>query len=244
MTPACTAVIIVGNGERRNAMSVEDWQHLRTVSNTLDPTVHAVVIRGHGDMFCSGSDMREWQHASGQEVDVTFAVMEAALQAVEAISVPTVAMIQGAATGAGCQLALACDIQLAARSSRIGMPVAQLGILLSAPFATRLSMRIGPARAKELLYSGRLLNAEEAAAIGLISRVVEDEDLEGELNALLKTWNGQPITTLRAAKAAVNAGLAPIVEAARQTPATPSSDPEELPQRVHTFLHRNGSGAQ
>jgi enoyl-CoA hydratase/carnithine racemase len=239
-----TAVITVGTGARRNAMSIADWRRLEAMVGTLEPTVRAVVVRGYGDMFCSGSDMREWQHASAEQVDASFAQMEAALQAVEAIPVPTVAVVAGAATGAGCQLALACDVQLVARSARVGMPVAQLGILLSAAFATRLSVRVGPARAKELLYSGRLLHAEDAAAMGLISRAVQDTELETELESLLATWRAQPVSALRAAKAAVNTGVAPVVEAARQAPGSPSSDPDELPRRVQTFLHRNGSGAQ
>jgi enoyl-CoA hydratase/carnithine racemase len=239
-----TAVLTVGTGARRNALSGADWHRLRTVSGTLGETVHAVVIQGHGDMFSSGSDMRQWQHATGPEVDAGFARMEAALRAVEAIPVPTVAVVRGAATGAGCQLALACDVQLVARSARIGMPVAQLGILLSAAFATRLSVRVGPARAKELLFSGRLVGAEEAAGIGLISRVVDDQDMTAELDTLLKTWTAQPASALRAAKAAVNAGIAPITEAARRTPATPSSDPAELPHRVRSFLRRNVPGVE
>jgi enoyl-CoA hydratase/carnithine racemase len=225
-------------------MGSADWRRLQTAASTLSRTVHAVVVRGYGDMFCAGSDMREWQDASGAQVDASFAQMEAALQAVEAIPVPTVAVVQGAATGAGCQLALACDVQLVARSARVGMPVAQLGILLSAAFATRLSVRVGPARAKELLFSGRLLAAPEAAAIGLVSRAIDDEDLEPELNALLKTWGAQPTSALRAAKAAVNAGVAPAIEAARRAQHKPSSDPEELPHRVHTFLHRNNSDTE
>jgi len=238
------AVLTVGTGARRNAMGIADWHCLQTAARGLAErsTVRAVVLRGHGDVFCAGSDLREWDGACAEQVDASFAQMEAALVAVEGIGVPTVAVVQGAATGAGCQLALACDVQLVARSARIGMPVAQLGILLSAAFATRLTVRVGPARAKELLYSGRLLSAEDAAAVGLVTRVVDDGDLETELHALLDVWRAQPTAALRAAKAAVNAGLTPLTEAAGRVPDSPSADRLELARRVRAFLHRNDDG--
>ena len=110
-------------------------------------------------------------------------------------------MVEGAATGAGCLLALACDNQLVARSALVGMPVVRLGILLSPAFATRLSLRVGPARAKELLYTGRVLGADEAAAVGLVGRVVDDGSLESELATVLDAWRAQPVTALRGREA-------------------------------------------
>ena len=92
-------------------------------------------------------------------------LLEKALQAIEDLPVPTVAVVEGVATGAGCQLALACDLQLMNGSARIGMPIARLGLLVPATFANRMSLRIGPSRTKDLLYGGRLLTAEQAGAI-------------------------------------------------------------------------------
>lgn len=141
------ATVVVGDGQRRNALDTEGWQTLRRTVTALPDDLRAVVLRGHGHTFCSGSDLREWDGADGERVDASFAAMEAALQAVESVPVPTLAVVEGAATGAGCLLALACDTQLVTRSARVGMPVARLGILLSPAFATRLTLRVGPARA-------------------------------------------------------------------------------------------------
>jgi len=145
-------------------------------------------------------------------------------------------VVEGAAMGAGCLLALACDTQLVARSALVGMPVVRLGILLSPAFATRLSLRVGPARAKELLYTGRVLGADEAAAVGLVGRVVDDGSLESELATVLDAWRAQPVTALRAAKRAVDTGLAPLTAAAQKAPVGPSSDRHEMTRRARDFL--------
>ena len=230
------AVLGVGDGRRRNALDTTGWDALRHSVVGLPDEVAAVVVRGVGTTFCAGSDLREWDGAGPAQVDASFAAMEGALRAVEAVPVPTLAVVAGAATGAGCLLALACDTQLVARSAVIGMPVARLGILLSPAFATRLSLRVGPARAKELLYTGRILGAAEAADIGLVGRVVDDAALEAELATVLDVWRAQPTASLRAAKRAVDAGLAPLTEAARVAPPGPSSDRAEMTRRVRAFL--------
>ena len=231
-----TATVRVGDGQRRNALDSAGWDALRRAVTTLPGDLRAVVVRGVGGTFCAGSDLREWDGADPAVVDASFAAMEAALRAVEAVPVPTLAVVQGAATGAGCLLALACDTQLVARTARLGMPVVRLGILLSPAFATRLSLRVGPARAKELLYTGRVLGADEAADLGLVVRVVDDTALEAEVATVLTAWRAQPATALRAAKLAVDTGLIPLTAAAGAVGPGPSSDRLEMTRRVHDFL--------
>ena len=116
------------------------------------------------------------------------------------------------------------------------MPVAQLGILLSPAFATRLTLRVGPARTKELLYTGRILTADDAAGIGLVGRVVDDAGLDAELATVLDAWRAQPVSALRAAKRAVDTGLAPLTAAALTAPVGPSSDRQVMTRRVSDFL--------
>ena len=238
---AGVAVVRVGDGTRRNALTTHGWDTLGEAVARLAtrPDLTAVVIRGTGNTFCAGSDLNEWDGADGATVDASFAAMEGALRAVEAVPAPTLAVVTGAATGAGCLLALACDTQLVARSAVIGMPVARLGILLSPAFATRLTLHIGPARTKDLLYSGRILAADEAASMGLVGRVVDDTDLQDEVDALLTLWASHPGSALRAAKAAVDAGLQPLHHAARRHPSTPASDRTEMPHRIRRFLHQS-----
>ncbi|MGH3380353.1 MAG: enoyl-CoA hydratase/isomerase family protein, partial [Actinoallomurus sp.] len=149
------AAVVVGDGRRRNALNGAGWDLLaRTMRDVAEPTaVRAVVLRGAGDTFCAGSDMTEWRDADIVAVERSFARMEAAFRAIEECPVPVVAEIRGAAAGAGCQLALACDLRVMARSARIGMPIARLGILPSPAFASRLAAVAGPAVARELLYT-------------------------------------------------------------------------------------------
>ncbi|MET3811263.1 enoyl-CoA hydratase/isomerase family protein [Arthrobacter sp. UYEF3] len=237
------AVLEVGSGERFNALSSLQWRALEISARDLaaDPSVRAVIIRGNGDTFCSGSDLREWQDATGADVSDAFAAIEGALQAVEAIPAPTVALVQGIAAGAGCQLALACDLQVLDASAQIGMPIARLGMLIPPTFANRLSLRIGPSRSKDLLYGGRLLTATEALTIGLVSTVVPAGGAPGEVAELTGRWSAMSQASLRASKAAVNQGLAPLDDPARELPQGPAADPQEFFRRVNQFLRHKMS---
>lgn len=234
------AVLTVGTGERFNALSSAQWRALEISARGLatDPSIRAVVIRGSGATFCSGSDLREWQDSTGADVSAAFSAIEAALQAVEAIPVPTLALVRGVATGAGCQLALACDLQVLESGAQIGMPIARLGMLIPPTFANRMSLRVGPSRAKDLLYGGRLLTAQEAVAMGLVSTVVPDDGGAEEVSRLTERWGGMSQASLRASKAAVNLGLAPVDDPARDLPQGPAADPQEFFRRVNQFLRR------
>ena len=235
------ATLTFGTGQRFNALGLQEWEALERAATELaeHEALKAVVIRGRGGVFCSGSDVREWEDASPEAVSASFAGMEAALQAIEDLPVPTVAAVEGFATGAGCQIALACDLQLMNHSAKIGMPIARLGLLVPATFATRMSLRIGPSRTKDLLYGGRLLSAQQAHEIGLITTVVADDDVDTALGELLTGWDGLSAASLRASKAAVDHGLRPVTQPARQAPQGPASDPQEFTWRVNSFLHRH-----
>lgn len=239
------ATISFGTGQRFNALGHGDWQELERITHQLSGgnTIRAVVLRGRGGVFCSGSDLREWDGAAGADVSRTFEVIERALQALEDLALPTIAVVEGIATGAGCQLALACDLQLVEPSARIGMPIARLGLLIPPTFANRLSMRIGPSRTKDLLYGGRLLTAQEAGGMGLISTVVPDDGVEAALETLLRGWDGLSAASLRASKEAVNQGLSPLTVAGRKVPQGAAADPTEFPGRVERFLRRHVKAA-
>ena len=236
------ATLTLGTGRRFNALGIDAWRALDSAATALatESSLRAVVIRGAGGVFCSGADLREWDGASADQVTESFAVLEGALQAVENIPVPTVAVIEGVATGGGCQLALACDLQLTSSAARLGMPIARLGILVPPSFANRLSLRIGPSRAKDLLYGSRLLSGQQAADMGLITTVVVEDDLDAALAGLLAGWEPLSAASLRAAKAAVDLGLRSVSQPARQAPVGLASDPDEFSSRVDAFLNRKG----
>nr|WP_208710902.1 enoyl-CoA hydratase/isomerase family protein [Sinomonas sp. R1AF57] len=145
---------------------------------------------------------------------------------------------RGGGGGGGCQLALACDVQLADATAHLGMPISRLGILVPASFATRMSLRIGPSRTKDLLYGGRMLSAEEAQRIGLVTTVAHEGALDDELEGLLARWRPLSPASLRAAKAAVDRGLDPLVAPVRREPPRPAADPQEFPGRLAAFLRR------
>lgn len=201
------AEVVVGDGRRRNALDGRGWDELAETMRGLaeSDTVRAVVVHGAGDTFCAGSDMTEWQDADLDAVERSFERMEAAFRAIEECPVPVVAEIRGAAAGAGCQLALACDVRVMAHSARIGMPIARLGILPSPAFASRLAAVAGPAIARELLYTGKLLDGPAAVRSGLANHAVPDAELTAYVARLVADITTQPRAAVRAAKAAVTA---------------------------------------
>jgi enoyl-CoA hydratase/carnithine racemase len=210
------ARITVGTGARQNALDGDAWHTIGKLVASIDPeTTTSAVIAGMGDTFCAGSDMTEWVDAPDDAVEESFARMEAAFVAVETCPVPVIASVAGTAAGAGCQLALSCDLRVFGESTRIGMPIARLGILPSAAFASRIMTLAGPSMTRRLLYTGKLLTANEALAAGLADDVVPDADIERTVDDLCARIGAQPPVAIRAAKSAVSAALRPIREASQ-----------------------------
>jgi enoyl-CoA hydratase/carnithine racemase len=206
-----TAWVTIGRGERHNCLDVAAWQQLASAAGHIadDPGVRVVVVTGQGDSFCAGSDIREWVSASPSEVDASFTEMEHAVRAVESIPVPVVASIRGVAAGAGLQVALGCDLRIAADDARLGMPVARLGILTPPPFAQRLIDVVGRATAREMLLRNRLLPAEEAWQRGLITLVVPARKMADTIDGLLAALLELPGDALRWAKEITRENLGP-----------------------------------
>lgn len=160
----------------RNAMSQSMWRALPDIANRLqtDTSIRAVVLTGAGGHFCGGADIAEFESVFA---DATAArayndLVHRAQEAWTRLPRPTIAMIKGVAVGAGCGLAMACDLRFAAENAKLAMPPAKLGA--NYPFAGTKTLvdLVGPARAKDMLYSGRLVTAEEALRIGLIDRAL------------------------------------------------------------------------
>jgi enoyl-CoA hydratase len=232
------AEVTVGDGQHRNALSRVDWRELERTFRDLaaDDELLAVVVRGQGGVFSAGSDMREWVLADLTAVADDFAAMEAAFTAIEELPVPVIAQVEGVAAGAGCQLALACDLQVLADTARIGMPIARLGILVSPTFAARLSMRAGPGVARELLYTGRLVQASEAVRLGLATRCVPKRELATATRGLVLSVTRNPAAAIRAAKRAIDVALAPARAAARAGAAGPPVAYDDFQRGITAFL--------
>jgi len=208
--PDATGAVIaveVGDGTRRNALREGDWRTLAesVTAAGADEAVRVLVISGRGATFSAGSDMTEWADAEPAVVERSFATMEACFRAIEECPVPVIAAVEGVAAGAGCQLALACDLVLMGESARIGMPIARLGILTSVDFAARVSARSGAALAADLYLTGRLLSAPEALVAGLVARVAPDGQVVRQARDLAGGMVAEPPAAVRAAKLAVRA---------------------------------------
>ncbi|SFE34609.1 Enoyl-CoA hydratase/carnithine racemase [Actinopolyspora alba] len=225
--------LTVGDATKRNALNRAGWDLLRRTVERIgtEETTRVVVLRGRHGTFCAGSDMTEWVDADLDSVEDSFARMEAAFHAVERCPVPVVAEISGVAAGAGCQLALACDLRYMSTSARIGMPIIRLGINTSPAFAARMVSLVGPARARRLLYTGELLDGVAAVAEGLVECAVPETELTERTEELLTAIVEKPPAAIRAAKAAVATAL-------DHPPSngSPAVDPETFPTNIRGFL--------
>ena len=236
------ARVTVGSGQRRNALTSAAWAEIeRTFRNLArDTALRGVILDGAHGMFCAGSDMNEWVDANPAEVELSFARMEAACTAVEELPVPVVALVRGAAAGAGCELALACDLRVVAEGASIGMPIARLGILVTPAFALRLAVLAGAATARDLLYTGRMVDAREAEQLGLATVCAPEDEVETITSDLLDAMLGQSSASVRAAKRAVNSVLAGPRAAAKTAAAGPPVDYDDFYRGINVFLTRGG----
>lgn len=175
------AHLVLNRPERQNAISQAMWQEIGRLCAELDADdgVRVVVVAGAPPAFSAGADIAEFGRVFADEAAAHDynELVQAALARVEALGKPTVARIGGSCIGGGCGLALACDLRIAAADARFGITPARLGLAYSLGDVRRLVDLVGPARAKDILFSGRLLDAEEALRIGLVDRVVPPESL-------------------------------------------------------------------
>lgn len=169
--------------------------------------VRAVVVYGGPRVFAAGADVTEMANWSATEMIDRSRALQDAFTAVARIGKPTVAAITGFALGGGCELALCCDVRVAGDNVKLGQPEIRLGIIPGAGGTQRLPRLVGPARAKDLIFTGRFVGAEEAREIGLVDRVVAPDDVYDEAVAWAGEFAAGPAYALRAAKQAVDVGL-------------------------------------
>ena len=220
MRDGAIAHVVINRPQKRNALTAQIWRELPDCMERLgkDDTVKLAVLRGAGQKaFSGGADIDEFPEVFGnpQSIRTYNAAVRAAQLAVERFGKPVVAVVFGACVGGGCGLALACDMRLAAEDARFGITPSKLGSAYSVPDTRRLVALVGPSRAKDMLFSGRLLTATEAAAWGLVDRVAPAGELEELASAYAKSLLANAHSSLVVAKATINAvaGLAPRPEA-------------------------------
>jgi enoyl-CoA hydratase/carnithine racemase len=174
---------------------------------SADGAVRAVVIYGGERVFAAGADIKEMAELGYAEMAGRSAALQASFTAVADIPKPVVAAVTGYALGGGLELALCADFRVLGESAKVGQPEIQLGIIPGAGGTQRLPRLIGPAKAKDLIFTGRHVTAQEALAIGLADKVVPDADVYQAATELAAQYAAGPALALRAAKQAVNKGL-------------------------------------
>lgn len=174
---------------------------------TADQEVRAVILYGGEKVFAAGADIKEMADASYSRMAADTRRLQDAFTAVAKIPKPVVAAITGYALGGGLELALCADFRVAGESARAGQPEILLGVIPGAGGTQRLPRLVGPARAKDIVFTGRFVGAAEALAIGLVDQVVPDADVYQAARELVARYAGGPAIALRAAKQAIDEGL-------------------------------------
>jgi enoyl-CoA hydratase/carnithine racemase len=194
---------------KMNAISFAVQAELRDVAAEAGDRedVKAVVVYGGEKVFAAGNDVKEMADLSYADMVRMGASVQSAVTAVARIPKPVVAAVAGYALGGGCELALAADVRFAADNATLGQPEILLGIIPGAGGTQRLSRLVGPSKAKDIIFTGRFVKADEALAIGLVDRLVPAESLYDEAVAWAGQFRNAATYALRAAKEAVDRGL-------------------------------------
>lgn len=192
-----------------NALNVQVQEELRAAAGaaTADAGVRAVIVYGGGKVFAAGADIKEMADMSHIDMVDRAAALSSAFDAIARIPKPVVAAVTGYALGGGCELALACDWRVVAEDAKLGQPEIKLGVIPGAGGTQRLARLVGPARAKDIVLSGRLVDAAEALRIGLADRVVPAAEVYDAAVALVRPYVDGPAQAVRAAKLAIDGGL-------------------------------------
>jgi enoyl-CoA hydratase len=203
------AWVTVNRPEKRNALNAAVRRELLAVFDALATRddVRVAVITGAGERaFVAGADIAEFAERTPLEQR---AAMEGRriFDELAAFAKPVIAMINGFALGGGCELAMACDIRVAARSAKLGQPEIRLGLLPGAGGTQRLPRLVGAGRALRMVLTGELIDADEAARIGLVDAVVDDAELRTHTAALATAMAAHSPVALGLAKAAIRASL-------------------------------------
>ncbi|MFY9343181.1 MAG: enoyl-CoA hydratase-related protein [Planctomycetota bacterium] len=240
------AVLLTLNApERRNAIDQQMVDALHRVLDDLwhDESVAAVVITGAGDRaFAAGADIAQLRERSSR--DALKAINSGIFNRIEEFPAPVIAAIKGFALGGGCELALACDLRVLGESAKLGQPEVKLGIIPAAGGTYRLPRLVGLGRARELIYTGRMVDAAEALRIGLANAVVPDAEVVAKALALAGEIGANGRQAVRGAKRALNALSRPGHENAIAFESSVQAtlfDSDDKKARMDAFLNKQES---
>jgi enoyl-CoA hydratase/carnithine racemase len=194
---------------KMNALNVQVQEEIRAAAAeaTERDDVRAVVVYGGERVFAAGADIKEMADMSYADMVARSGPLQSALSAVARIPKPVVAAVTGYALGGGCELALCADIRIAAEDATLGQPEILLGIIPGAGGTQRLTRLVGPSKAKDIIFTGRFVKADEALRIGMVDKVVPAEKVYDEALAWARQFSSAAAMALRAAKETVDRGL-------------------------------------
>ncbi len=201
------AVLTFNRPQARNALTWAMYDALVAACDRVDadPAVRVFVIRAAGDAFAAGTDISQFTgFKTGDDGLAYERRLDAVIDRLERVRVPTIAQVHGVAAGGGCAIALACDLRVCTPAARFGVPIARtLGNCLSAANYARLVDLVGPARTKDLLFTGRFLDAAEASALGLVTATAEPDRIAEAVRSLAGQIAAHAPLTIRATKEAL-----------------------------------------
>ena len=199
-----TAVVTFNRPHARNALTWAMYDALAEAIDLVDASssIRVLVIRAAGDAFAAGTDINQFSDFRSPDDGLAYERrLDAVVDRLERVRVPTIAQIHGVAAGGGCVLALTCDLRVCSPQAQFGVPIARtLGNCLSAANCARLVDLIGPARTKDLLMTGRLIDVHEAAALGLVTRVAERAALDAAVDEIVATLAANAPLTINATR--------------------------------------------
>ncbi|MEU8735115.1 MULTISPECIES: enoyl-CoA hydratase/isomerase family protein [Streptomyces] len=197
-----------------NALDVATQDRLKELAEevTRREDVRAVVIHGGEKVFAAGADIKEMQVMDHAAMIARSRALQDSFTAVARIPKPVVAAVTGYALGGGCELALCADFRIAGENAKLGQPEILLGLIPGAGGTQRLSRLVGPSKAKDLIFTGRQVKADEALALGLVDRVVPAAEVYEQAHAWAARLAKGPAIALRAAKEAIDTGLETDIE--------------------------------
>jgi enoyl-CoA hydratase len=209
--------MVLDNPARRNAIGGEMWRAIPKAMAELDadPAVRCVVVRGEGTVaFAAGADISEFEKNRSSEAGVQAyeQVVGAAHRAIEESPKPVIALIHGFCIGGGLATALSCDLRYAAPSSVFAIPAARLGLAYGVTGTSRLVATVGHAAAREIMFTARRYNAQEALAMGLVNRVLPEAELDDYVRKVAMELAANAPLTIAAAKAVIETVIAPPVD--------------------------------
>jgi enoyl-CoA hydratase/carnithine racemase len=192
-----------------NALNVQVQEELREAARDAGDRVdvRAVVIYGGPKVFAAGADIKEMQVMSYQDMVRRSAALQDCFTSIARIPKPVIAAVTGYALGGGCELAVCADFRVAGDNAKLGQPEILLGVIPGAGGTQRLPRLVGPAKAKDICFTGRFVAAEEALAIGMVDKVVPPDDVYAAALELATLYARGPAFALRAAKEAIDEGL-------------------------------------